>query len=340
MRLLPLIEKFTQWVTLESGVKIRFTRMEFNWDGFDDEGNFDANEDQTIFLCIPGNPGNDQFYQVFGGFLLRAFALGSGYKHIKFFSIAHANHVPLPPGISENDEQRNKRFNLDEQINIKMEFMDEYLHKIVGPKKSRIFLIGHSIGAYIALKLLPKLLNDGWNCVTCYCLFPTVEDMALTPNGIRMGPIVKFINRFDSIFKWIFALINCVIPQRFKKWVVRKHLGELMADSTVEAGAELINPLVFRNIVHMTVHELEEVRNFDESLLAEPQKHYVMFFYGREDGWVPVEFASRMMGRVPRGTFQVLIDPRSEYDHAFVLKNSRQMAERLNRLILTKLGIY
>ncbi|CAK5073693.1 unnamed protein product [Meloidogyne enterolobii] len=95
---LPHIETFTQWVTLGCGVKVRFTKMEFNWDDFDAEGNFDANQDQTIFLCIPGNPGNDQFYKVFGGFLLQAFALGSAYKHIKFFSIAHANHVPLPPG--------------------------------------------------------------------------------------------------------------------------------------------------------------------------------------------------------------------------------------------------
>ena len=55
MRLLPLIEKFTCWVTLESGVKIRYSRMEFNWDDFEDEGNFNANEDPTIFICIPGN---------------------------------------------------------------------------------------------------------------------------------------------------------------------------------------------------------------------------------------------------------------------------------------------
>jgi len=65
-----------------------------------------------------------------------------------------------------------------------------------------------------------------------------------------------------------------------------------------------------------------------------------MFFYGQEDGWVPVEFAARMKMRAPRGTLQVLIDQRSEIDHAFVLKNSRQMAERLNRLIMTKLGIF
>jgi hypothetical protein len=82
------------------------------------------------------------------------------------------------------------------------------------------------------------------------------------------------------------------------------------------------------------------VCTFDESLVAAPQCHHVMFFYGRDDGWVPLEFASRMNGRVPRGSLQVLVDPHGEYDHAFVLKNSRQMAERLNRLILRRLGIH
>jgi hypothetical protein len=54
MRLLPLIEKFTSWVTLESGVRVRYTRMEFNWDDFEDEEKFDANEVPTVFICIPG----------------------------------------------------------------------------------------------------------------------------------------------------------------------------------------------------------------------------------------------------------------------------------------------
>jgi predicted esterase len=54
--------------------------------------------------------------------------------------------------IGEGNEQCNKRFSLDEQIHIKMEFMAEYLPKLVGSKNSRIFLFGHSIGAYIALR--------------------------------------------------------------------------------------------------------------------------------------------------------------------------------------------
>jgi hypothetical protein len=52
------------------------------------------------------------------------------------------------------------------------------------------------------------------------------------------------------------------MPQSFKKWIVRKVIGDLMADSTVEAAAELINPLVVRNIIHMTVHELQQVESF------------------------------------------------------------------------------
>lgn len=54
MTRLPFIEKSTQWVKLKSGTKIRYSRMEFNWDDFDYEEDFDAKEDPVVFLCIPG----------------------------------------------------------------------------------------------------------------------------------------------------------------------------------------------------------------------------------------------------------------------------------------------
>lgn len=55
------------------------------------------------------------------------------------------------------------------------------------PKDIPIILMGHSIGAYMALKILPRLIDHGFNIVKVLGLFPTIEQMAISPNGVRIG---------------------------------------------------------------------------------------------------------------------------------------------------------
>ena len=74
------------------------------------------------------------------------------------------------------------RFNLHDQIIHKINFFEEHL-----PKDIPIILMGHSIGSYISLKIFPQLQDSGFNIVKVLGLFPTIEQMALSPNGLRMS---------------------------------------------------------------------------------------------------------------------------------------------------------
>ena len=79
-------------------------------------------------------------------------------------------------------EPNNLPLSLDEQITHKKIFLEEYI-----PSKSKIILIGHSIGAYIILHLL-KNCNRATDVTKSIFLFPTIERMAISPSGRYVTP--------------------------------------------------------------------------------------------------------------------------------------------------------
>ena len=321
----PNIVASSKWKILPSGPKIRYLKLQVHMEEEEQNGK------STTFICIPGNPGNELFYVDFGERLLHLYSQKASHKgQLQFISIAHANHVPLEASAADDvafGKQRKQRFNLYEQIELKMEFLTNFLSLT---KNHRIYLIGHSIGAYISLRILPRLLENGFNVITCFCLFPTVEEMAATPCGRWVGPLVKLVDRFDLLFRIFLLLLNCV-PNKFKRWFCLRILGSNTPHCVQNAFSELINTLVTRNIAHMANHELNVVREFDNTLLAEHNER-VVFFYGRSDKWAPLEFAEKMRQRLP-DTGRVLVDTDGGFEHAFVLNHSQEMAEVLIQMI-------
>lgn len=338
------MHKCSEWAKLPSGAMIRFSKMELAYSDDGNIANADASSSRTTFVCIPGNPGNEHFYAKFGEHLMKMYAKRmeekEKHRHVEFISIAHVNHVPL---VHDNKNtiaaaaswQHNERFSLEDQIRLKLEFCENFLKYQCADDGHRVYLVGHSIGAYISLRMLPHLVdNIGWNIVSCFCLFPTVEHMAETPNGVSIGPLVKIVDRFDWLLLHMFALFH-FIPYGIKRWMCQKFLNSPKTPECVlNAAIELADPLVFRNIAHMTKHELQEVRVFDHSLLIpEQHKDRLVFFYGLDDKWAPIEFAERMRERMPE-MGRVLVDATDHgFEHAFVLEHSREMAELLVEMI-------
>lgn len=66
----------------------------------------------------------------------------------------------------------------------------EFIKKYV-PEDAHLHLIGHSIGAWLVLNLLKN--NDiDRRIERCYLLFPTIEYMVETRNGIFFTNFVRF----------------------------------------------------------------------------------------------------------------------------------------------------
>ncbi|VBB31357.1 unnamed protein product [Acanthocheilonema viteae] len=150
-----------------------------------------------IILMIPGNPGNEQFYDHFGQEVLSKIS-GMSEENSLFCTISHLNHVPMPREYSEMSISNcTDRIPLAEQIKHKSNFCLQYL-----TKKTKLILIGHSVGSYIMLRILPDLLKHEFSVVRCIALFPTIERLAESPNGERLLPWLKISHLDESLLHY------------------------------------------------------------------------------------------------------------------------------------------
>lgn len=73
----------------------------------------------------------------------------------------------------------------------------------------------------------------------------------------------------------------------------------------------------------------------DENLLF--HKNMVYFYYGKNDGWCPIEQGEQMNGRLARG--HVVID-KDSMEHSFVFRDVSTMAEKVLQFIVWILLLY
>lgn len=260
-----------------------------------------------LFLVIPGNPGVADYYDEF---MKRLCTI----THTPAWSVSHAGHV-LPPEDGKQELYKKLSYelcSLEGQIRHKVAFIKENI-----PKDVKLILIGHSIGCYIILKILSQLKH---RMLRCYMLFPTVERMAVSPNGRVYTPLLKYARWLAPIL----ARTLGVFPASYKRKLLEWHFDEeAMPESVYEATLCLVNPFTLANSLYMAHYEMQTVKDLDESLIRE-NKDLLSFYFGRDDAWCPQEYFYDTKTRFPD------LDARlceNGYSHAFVLGEGVHMAD-------------
>uniref|UniRef100_A0A914Y7E6 Lipid droplet-associated hydrolase n=1 Tax=Panagrolaimus superbus TaxID=310955 RepID=A0A914Y7E6_9BILA len=312
------IEKFTTWIK----VSRKYTRI--TW-----QRNFTPKQNQEaeiIFVMIPGNPGNDKFYDHFGERILEVMADNQFHIPTEFYSISHLNHVELPNHLrDESDIKHDDLFLLNDQITHKFNYFMEYM-----PKKTPIILMGHSIGSYMALKILPQLIENGFNVVKVLGLFPTIEQMALSPNGVRVGGALAFFDNHATLTKILLSWL-WLLPDFFKRFIIRlKFRDPLVPECVVQSAMEIVSSSVVRNIMHLANNELQIVKLHDDSLFLNEHRDRILLYYGTTDQWVPAQLAEEQAARLGRSC--VFLD-NDGCEHAFVIRDGEVMARTVVSLI-------
>ena len=156
---------------------------------------------------------------------------------------------------------------LEEQIMHKNKFLEEHI-----APHSKIILIGHSIGAYIILNLL-KTCNRASDITKAILLFPTIERMAVSPNGRYVMPMVTY-------FKWLAVSAVAafsILPDFFKQSLVKWWLSdrENLMLSSVESVLKLLTPQSVNGVVTMAHDEMKEVVHPDD----EVNTYFNMYMY-------------------------------------------------------------
>lgn len=140
----------------------------------------------VFILFIPGNPGLSNYYIPYLSAIHGADRLRG---KVEILSVSHRGHATLPLGARQDIVDEQEGTGLEAQVRQKIAAVEAIrnayptAHSLqIGEetKPVKLILIGHSVGAYIALKVLEHLGDqvDG-----VQLLFPTIIDIAKTPKG-------------------------------------------------------------------------------------------------------------------------------------------------------------
>ncbi|XP_076437554.1 lipid droplet-associated hydrolase-like isoform X2 [Babylonia areolata] len=268
-------------------------------------------EPQHLFLIIPGNPGIAEYYEQF----MHTLWAKSGQK-IPVWCISHAGHVtgPKHAGLGWTDivRQPGPTYTLEGQISHKVNFIKNNV-----PQDVTLILIGHSIGCYIIMNLLPEIPE--FNTLRCFMLFPTIEHMAETPNGKLFTPVLTYLR---WTLTWLVKLFSYLGPKLQHKMLQYHFWDNSVPECGVQASMNLFNPACVNHCTYMAKIEMYSVGKLQEDLLKK-YLHKMSFYYGAVDRWCPKELCYRMQAKFPEADIRLC---QMDYSHAFVLDAGEEMA--------------
>ncbi len=268
----------------------------------------------SLLLVVPGSPGMGHFYIPFA---TRLFHLGSGAYDVAI--VSHAGHSPgfSRPSNSDQDSSEPGRdwYSLEDQIAHKLAYITEHARE-----KESLYLVGHSIGCFMILRLLrqlaPTLVRKA------VFLFPTIERMLQTPNGEWLSPYFR-----PALRSPIASMVGLLswLPHSLKGFLLRRYFHTTPSDHVehVTQGTINIDGSSMYNVLCMAHQEMHEVSALPIDIIHEHIDKLV-FYYGVEDKWNVGSCYRDMAERFPDKDITLC---QSGHPHAFVLTASHEMAD-------------
>lgn len=299
----------------------------------------------TLIYFIPGNPGLVDFYKPFLGelkdMLESSDACEKRQYHIYGENLAGFSDDDHEPFSSDRPPR-----DLEYQIRHKIKSLSE-LRVGSGPSPLRaqdggaeigqpyhdVILMGHSVGAYIALEVYHRLMNKpdlapDVDVTAAILLFPTIEHIAQSANGQRLD-LLRRTPVLGKAAPYIATAFLKIWPHSALEWFIRTVLGY-----PHEPAAVATNWLKSRDGLWQTLHlgmdemkvigeakwdeELWEIANEAEAHHQPPPKFF--FYFGKKDHWVNSQhrddFIEKRRAQVERT--RLMIDD-GDLPHAFCI---------------------
>lgn len=286
---------------------------------------------KTAILIIPGNPGLIEYYEKFATYL-------GEHTKLPILGISHTGHL----NGNNYGFKSWKAADLHQQINDKIYYIEKHL-KENHSNITNLVLIGHSIGSHIVLHVASELekLKSNIKVVKSICLFPTVERMALSPQGRFVTPVFEYFLWLYLFIAFIITKLPIVIVDRITRWSFKgRKLHPDIDEKAVQTSIKMITSYsCIRSIAIMAKHEMRLVKEFNHDLL-EGRIHDTIFYYGTKDDWCPLDYYQDMKKRLVEiypdyKHHSCLIVDDNECDHAFVisLKQTEYISKKVSKWI-------
>lgn len=233
-----------------------------------------------------------------------------------------AGHIEVPDSESNNLDGNKELFNLQGQLAHKLDLMINYVDK-----KSKIHLVGHSIGAWLILELLNINESISKKVSSINLLFPTLQKMAETRNGKFLNKVLRRINIFLVM---MFSLVS-LLPLWLRLYVIGLYLKfNSLPPHYADRILKYLNPKVGEKVLFLAYDEMDTVTVLN-TVALDKIKNLTNVIYSNKDGWAPVHYMDDL--RIFQPHLQMI---EVDIDHAFVLKSSEQVAEMVSNFIKVK----
>lgn len=221
-----------------------------------------------------------------------------------------------------------------------------------GKKDVRVILMGHSFGTYMALEIMRRLRDEsekGVRVVGGALLFATVVDIAKSPKGVQMSPLLSlpFLPTIASLIPYLLT----PLPTSLLTSLISTLLS--MPPEAAHASASFIkSPHGIQQCAHMAADEMKEITidRWDEEIWGAAhesssekgwKRPVLRFLFGERDHWVADETRDELIrarGRLPNDSERdeveewkpvMEVDTREGFPHAFCIRHSVPVAEKV-----------
>ena len=245
---------------------------------------------QTYLLFIPGtptdpvteadvgNPGVISYYDEF----LSVLHEESPNTTILGLSLAGHEEYELSAPLSLQEQIDNK-VRIVDMISSSAPFMNLSSSSTAsGDTKPKLVVMGHSVGAYIALQVLKQrpLTVDH-----LLLLFPTISHIGKGSVFGRFSSIMTSLPGSAKLLSWLTFLLRLIFPIPLLALILR--LGHnLPGTSLTTTLSKFFNPSSVQSFCHLAKFEFREIRELDVDSLVKYSKR-ITAYYAVKDRWVP-----------------------------------------------------
>ncbi|KAK5077303.1 hypothetical protein LTR64_005214 [Lithohypha guttulata] len=270
-----------------------------------------------------------------------------------------------PPGFEPRNEGI---YDLQDQIKLshaRLSYLARWVrdnHARVADMPIQVILVGHSVGAYIALEVVrmqheaslsmsnvaPISVSD-FRIVATMLLTPTIHNIAHSPSGRIATPVLSNIPFFPTLVQAGAGLLTSAMPASWLGGLVGRITG--VTGSALNITTDFLQtPGAVRQALHLARCEMLEIgenqwseevwgMNEQERQMNEGRyevwrspKHY--FLFAKEDHWVADKTRDAIVESV-NGRSEVIVDEDGKLGlvHAWCLKQNGLVAGIVNKWI-------
>ncbi|KAI1102536.1 hypothetical protein F4804DRAFT_263179 [Jackrogersella minutella] len=299
-----------------------------------------------LIFFIPGNPGLIDYYEPFLSTVRGLLDETTSLQHTRF----HIYGQDLA-GFRDDDHEpftaQRKPHDLEYQIQHTLSALSR-LRVESGSRKGlpydEVLLIGHSVGAYIALELSHRLLQDQGlapqlNLTSGILLFPTIHHISSSPSGRKLELLRRTPVLGDNAYRVAQGFLH-VVPRGALHWIVNKVLGFPTRATEVTTRWLKSRDGVWQAL-HMGMDEMQVIGEdrWDDELweIARDAKAHdkvppkFFFFFGRHDHWVATHYRDEFIRTREKQVDRTrLIVDEGNIPHAFCINDSEVVAEKVS----------